>query len=194
MNVQKVGYARVSSTGQSLEIQLDKLQAHGCDMIFKEKVSGVFNERKELSECLKYVRKGDQLVISRLDRMARSSLHLAKIVEMLQSKGVNLVVLDQHIDTSTAQGRLMFQMLSSFAEFENELRKERQVEGIKKAVSNGTKFGRKTKVTPEIIEKVKIDIAQEQTVRSIISKYSISIRAYYKIKNNLVNYPTAKDA
>ena len=187
MNVQKVGYARVSSTGQSLEIQLDKLQTHGCDMIFKEKVSGVFNERKELSECLTYVRKGDQLVISRLDRMARSSLHLGKIVDMLQSKGVNLVVLDQHIDTSTAQGRLMFQMLSSFAEFENELRKERQVEGIKKAVSNGTKFGRKTKVTPEIIEKVKIDIAQEQTVRSIISKHGISIRAYYKIKNKSLN-------
>jgi DNA invertase Pin-like site-specific DNA recombinase len=184
MNIQKVGYARVSSTGQSLEIQLDKLQNHGCDMIFKEKVSGVFNERKELSECLKYVRKGDQLVISRLDRMARSSLHLGKIVELLKSKEVNLVVLDQYIDTSTAQGRLMFQMLSSFAEFENELRKERQVEGIKKAINNGVKFGRKTKVTPEIIKNVKKAISEDNTVRSIISKYSISIRAYYKIKNN----------
>lgn len=183
MNVQKVGYARVSTTGQSLDIQIEKLEKYGCDVIFKEKSSGIDDKRVELKECLNYVRKGDQLVISRLDRMARSALHLGKIVEKLKSKKVNLVVLDQNIDTSTPQGMLMFQMLSSFAKFEYELKKERQVEGIKKAVKNGVKFGRPTKVNSEIVKKVKEDILNEITVRSITAKHGISVRAYYKIKN-----------
>lgn len=184
MKVQKVGYARVSSTGQSLDIQIEKLKKYGCDKIFKEKSSGIDDKRVELKECLNYVREGDQLVISRLDRMARSALHLGKIVEKLKDKKVNLVVLDQNIDTSTPQGRLMFQMLSSFAEFEYELKKERQVEGIKKAVNNGVKFGRPTNVNGDIVKNVKEDISNELTVRTITSKYGISVRAYYKIKNN----------
>ena len=183
MNVQRVGYARVSTTGQSLDIQIEKLEQYGCDVIFKEKSSGIDDKRVELKECLKYVRKGDRLVISRLDRMARSALHLGKIVESLKDKKVNLIVLDQNIDTSTPQGVLMFQMLSSFAEFEYELKKERQVEGIKKAVRNGVKFGRPTKVNTKIAQKVKEDISKEITVRSIIAKHGISVRAYYKIKN-----------
>lgn len=183
MNVQKVGYARVSTTGQSLDIQIEKLEKYGCDVIFKEKSSGIDDKRVELKECLNYVRKGDQLVISRLDRMARSALHLGKIVERLKDKKVNLVVLDQNIDTSTPQGMLMFQMLSSFAEFEYELKKERQVEGIKKAVKNGVKFGRPTNVNSDIVKKVKEDISSEITVRTITAKYDISVRAYYKIKN-----------
>ncbi|MRN51397.1 recombinase family protein, partial [Brucella sp. 10RB9214] len=133
-------------------------------------------------------REGDQLVISRLDRMARSALHLGKIVERLKDKEVNLVVLDQNIDTSTPHGMLMFQMLSSFAEFEYELKKERQVEGIKKAVKNGVKFGRPTKVNAEIVKKVKEDISKEVTVRSITAKYGISVRAYYKIKNGACDH------
>ncbi|WP_325168076.1 recombinase family protein, partial [Allofrancisella guangzhouensis] len=188
MKVQKVGYARVSTTGQSLDIQLEKLEQYGCDKIFKEKSSGIDDKRVQLNECLNYVREGDQLVISRLDRMARSALHLGKIVERLKDKEVNLVVLDQNIDTSTPHGMLMFQMLSSFAEFEYELKKERQVEGIKKAVKNGVKFGRPTKVNAEIVKKVKEDISKEVTVRSITAKYGISVRAYYKIKNGACDH------
>lgn len=188
MKVQKVGYARVSSTGQSLDIQLEKLEEYGCDKIFKEKSSGIDDKRVQLNECLNYVREGDQLVISRLDRMARSALHLGKIVEKLKNKKVNLVVLDQNIDTSTPYGMLMFQMLSSFAEFEYELKKERQVEGIKKAVKNGVKFGRPTKVNSDIVKKVKNDISEKLTVRTITSKYGISIKAYYKIKNGVCDY------
>ncbi|WP_411764336.1 recombinase family protein [Allofrancisella guangzhouensis] len=156
--------------------------------MFKEKSSGIDDKRVELKECLNYVRKGDQLVISRLDRMARSALHLGKIVEKLKDKEVNLVVLDQNIDTSTSYGMLMFQMLSSFAEFEYELKKERQVEGIKKAVKNGIKFGRPTKVNSDIVKKVKNDISEKLTVRTITSKHGISIKAYYKIKNGACDH------
>ena len=101
-----VGYARVSSVGQSLEIQLDKLKH--CDRIYQEKKSGASNQRPQLTACLDYVREGDTLVITRLDRLARSTLHLCQIAETLTHKQVNLHVLDQNIDTEDATGRLLF--------------------------------------------------------------------------------------
>ncbi|MCF6766769.1 recombinase family protein [Thiotrichales bacterium 19S11-10] len=98
---QLVGYARVSSSGQNLDVQLEKLKKYGCDEIYQEKISGVNQNRPELIKCLDYVRKGDTLVITKLDRMARSALHLGQIVEKLKKKNVNFVVIDQHIDTSS---------------------------------------------------------------------------------------------
>ena len=143
---QAVGYARVSSIGQSLEVQLDKLK--DCDKVFQEKRSGKQTDnRLELLKALDYVREGDSLVISRLDRMARSVLDLAKIAERLKEKGVALKVLDQSIDTSTSEGKLMFHMLGAFAEFENDIRRERQMDGIAKAQAKGVKFGRKPVLT-----------------------------------------------
>lgn len=183
MKGELIGYARVSSSGQSLDVQIDKLKAYHCDKIYKEKISGINANRPELNSCIDYVREGDHLVITRLDRMARSALHLGKITEILKDKKVNLIVLDQNIDTTTSQGRLMFQMLSSFAEFENELRKERQAEGIKKAIEQGVKFGRPSKLTDDIIDGVKAAIESEKmTVRQILNKYNICRRAYYSIK------------
>ena len=142
-----VGYARVSSIGQSLDVQLDKLKADGCDEIFKEKRSGVTADRPELKECRKYVRKGDLLVITKLDRLARSTFHLTQIAEELREKGAELIVLDQNIDTSTSVGKLLFNVLASIAEFETEIRKERQFDGIQKAKEKGVQFGRKPKLT-----------------------------------------------
>ena len=106
-----VGYARVSSVGQSLDIQLEKL-AH-CDKVFQEKKSGTSDKRPRLQECLEYVREGDTLVITRLDRLARSTLHLCQIADELQRKQVNLKVIDQNINTGDATGRLLFNMLSA---------------------------------------------------------------------------------
>lgn len=188
MKNQLVGYARVSSVGQSLDIQLEKLKEFGCDKIFYEKASGVNTERPEFEKCISYVREGDSLVITKLDRMARSSLHLGKLVEQFKSKDINFVVLDQNIDTSSAQGMLMFQMLSSFAEFENELRKERQKEGIKKALDNGIKFGRPTTLTKEVVDQVKQDInSGKYTVRQMLEKNNIARRAFYSIKNSVMD-------
>ena len=100
----KVGYARVSSVGQSLDVQREKLG--GCDKLFEEKRSGTTDARPMLKQCLGYVREGDQLIVTRIDRLARSTLHLCQIAETLRKKGVDLVVLDQNIDTSDATGRL----------------------------------------------------------------------------------------
>ena len=104
-----VGYARVSSVGQTLAVQLDKL--HECDKIFQEKVSGVTDKRPQLQSCIEYVRQGDTLVVTKLDRLARSTLHLCQIVAELERKQVDLQVLDQNIDTKSATGRLLFNML-----------------------------------------------------------------------------------
>ncbi|HEX2907510.1 MAG TPA: recombinase family protein [Phototrophicaceae bacterium] len=111
-----VGYARVSSVGQNLEVQLAKL-TH-CDKIFQEKVSATASQQPRLKACLKYVRDGDTLVVTRLDRLARSTLHLCQLAEELERKQVNLRVIDQNIDTSDATGRLLFHILGAIAQFE----------------------------------------------------------------------------
>ncbi len=118
-----------------------------CDRIYQEKRSGRTADRSEFQSCMNYLREGDTLIITRLDRLARSVVHLAKISKRFQSEKIDLQVLDQNIDTSTSTGRLMFNMLASIAEFENDLRTERQSEGIAKAKENGVKFGRPPKVT-----------------------------------------------
>lgn len=145
-----VGYARVSSAGQSLDVQLEKLETAGCSRVFKEKRSGRQAEnRPELQACLSYVREGDTLVISRLDRAARSVLDLAKMADLLRRKGVTLRVLDQGLDTSTSEGKLMFNLLGSFAEFEAEIRRERAADGIALAKQKGIKFGRRNALNEE---------------------------------------------
>lgn len=183
----KVGYARVSSAGQKLDIQIEKLKAYGCTKIYKEKISGVDQNRPELLKCLDYIRdEQDTLVITRLDRMARSTLHLGHIIKQLKEKSINFVVLDQSIDTTTSFGMLTFNILSSVAEFENEIRKERQKEGIQKALKQGKKFGRPRKVSAIIIEQV-LEDSKTKTVSQILKDNSISQRTYYKIKNGKYN-------
>jgi DNA invertase Pin-like site-specific DNA recombinase len=134
-----VGYARVSSVGQRLDVQLDKLKH--CDKIFQEKKSGASSRRPRLQACLEYVREGDTLVVTRLDGLARSTLHLCQIAQELARKQVNLQVLDQHIDTGNATGHLLFNMLGAIAQFETEIRAERQMDGIQKAKARGVRFG-----------------------------------------------------
>ena len=178
-----VGYARVSTKDQNLDVQLEKLKKFGCEQIFSEKLSGTIQNRPKLIECLNYIRKGDTLVITKLDRMARSALHLGQIVDKLQSNNIDFVVIDQNIDTTTPQGKLMFHMLSAFAEFENNLRSERQREGIQKALEDGKKFGRPSKVTKEMVIDIKKAIEKKITVSRIKSFFNISQVTYYRIKN-----------
>lgn len=119
-----VGYARVSSIGQKLDVQLEKLK--DCKRIFKEKKSGLDGKRIVLKECIDFMREGDTLVVTRLDRLARSTLHLCQISEQLRKKKINLKVIDQNIDTNDATGRLLFNMLGAISQFETEIRAERQ--------------------------------------------------------------------
>ncbi|MCU7836541.1 MAG: recombinase family protein [gamma proteobacterium symbiont of Taylorina sp.] len=182
-----IGYARVSSRGQSLEIQMDKLNHHGCDTIYSEKLTGTTADRPELKACLEYLRKGDILVITKIDRLARSTYHLTKIVNDLHEKGIDFVVTDQNIDTTTPTGKLTFNILASIAEFETEIRKERQLEGIAKAKDKGVKFGRKAKLTDEQIIELNQDRTSGMLIKDVMNKYKISKASVYRLleKNNI---------
>jgi DNA invertase Pin-like site-specific DNA recombinase len=167
----KVGYARVSTKDQRLEVQLEKLK--DCEKIYQEKLSGTDDKRPKLQECLDYVREGDTLVVTRLDRLARSTLHLCEIAKLLERKGVSLVVIDQSIDTGTSSGRLLFNMLGAIAQFETEIRAERQAEGIRKALSKGVKFGRKALLEEEQIKRLKEKRGQGVTIKELMNEFGI---------------------
>ena len=171
-----IGYARVSTTGQNLDVQISKLQ--GCDKLFQEKQSGLY-VRPKLRACLEYVREGDVLVVTRLDRLARSTLHLCEIVAELGRKKVDLRVLDQQIDTGTPTGRLLFHILASIAQFETELRAERQMEGIVKAKERGVKFGRKKQLAENQITELRTRRANGETIKSLMEAYQLSKSAIY---------------
>ena len=182
----KIGYARVSSTGQSLDVQLSKLNAYGCNdldgEIFQEKKSGSkADNRTELKACLKHLRKGDSLVITKLDRLARSTLDLTTIADDLAKRGIELVVLDQSIDTSTPTGKLLFNMLGSIAEFENAIRNERQTDGIAKAKELGVKFGAKAKLTPEQLAEMKQKRTEGVLIKDLMNEYSLSKASVYRL-------------
>lgn len=137
------GYARVSTTDQDLTVQEDALRAAGCEIIRAEKKSGTTTEgRTELQTLVEFARKGDTVVVTRIDRLARSIADLASVVRTLESKDVALKATEQPIDTSTAAGRCFLQMLGVFAEFETNLRRERQLEGIAKAKAEGKYKGK----------------------------------------------------
>jgi DNA invertase Pin-like site-specific DNA recombinase len=176
-----VGYARVSSVGQTLSVQLDKLKH--CDKIFQEKKSSASGKRLRLDACLEYVQEGDTLVVSRLDRLARSTLHLCQIAAELERKKVNLQVLDQNINTSDATGRLLFNMLGAIAQFETEIRAERQMDGILKAKERGVKFGKKKKLSLEQIAKLQRQRKQGTLIKTLMKEYSISKATVYRYLN-----------
>ncbi|MBB4798611.1 DNA invertase Pin-like site-specific DNA recombinase [Brevundimonas bullata] len=151
-----VGYARVSSMGQSLEVQEEALKAAGCEKVFAEKRTGTTQEgREELRRALEYVREGDTFVVSRIDRLARSVSDLGEIVAVLTAKGVSFRALQQgEFDTSAATGRFFLQLLGAFAEFETCLRRERQMEGIEKAKAEGRYKGRPKSVDTATIRRL----------------------------------------
>jgi DNA invertase Pin-like site-specific DNA recombinase len=135
------GYARVSTLDQDLSIQLDALP--GCTVVRSEKVTGTSTEgRQELATLLQFLREGDTLVVTRIDRLARSLRDLQNIVHDLRQRGVTLKATEQPIDTSTAAGKCFLDMLGVFAEFETNLRRERQMEGIARAKASGAYAGK----------------------------------------------------
>src|SRR5512144_1189238 len=173
-----VGYARVSSVGQSLEVQLGKL-GH-CQKVFQEKKSGASDQRPELKSCLEYVREGDTLVVTRLDRLARSTRHLCQIAAALERKGVGLQVIDQNIDTGSATGRLLFNMLGAIAQFETELRAERQLDGIQKAKERGIRFGRSKSLTDGQAAELRQKRVQGTLIRTLMQDYRLSKASVYR--------------
>jgi len=149
------GYSRVSTLGQDLSIQEGALRAAGCQTIRSEKKSGTQRgARTELQILLDFLREGDTLVVTRIDRLARSMKDLQDIVHELKARGVALKATEQPIDTSTAAGKAFLDMLGVFAEFETNLRKERQAEGIEAAKARGVYKGGKPRIDPEVIHKL----------------------------------------
>jgi DNA invertase Pin-like site-specific DNA recombinase len=176
-----VGYARVSSLGQSLDVQREKLKGAGVEKLFEEKKSGVDDKRPQLKQCLDYLREGDTLVVTKIDRLARSASDFHGILKRLGEKCVGFKALDDaDADTTTRSGKLLLGLLALIAEFETEIRKERQVEGIAKAKAKGTKFGRKLLVTPGKTEEVKAMRENGMTVPAIIEATGLSKASIYR--------------
>ena len=153
-----IGYARVSTTDQNLELQENALRAAGCEIIRSEKRSGTTTAgRDELRTVLDFLRKGDVLTVTRIDRLARSIGDLQDIVRAVKAKGASLKAIEQPIDTSTAAGKCFLDMLGVFAEFETNLRRERQLEGVASAKARGVYKGRKASIDPAKVRQMKAE-------------------------------------
>lgn len=176
-----IGYARVSTEEQGLQVQLEQLASVSCDKVFQEKISGAKIDRPQLKIMLDYVREGDTLVICKLDRIARSTKHLLEIVEFLENKGVAFRVLNINLDTSTPTGKLMLTMLGAIATFEREMMLERQKEGIRIAKDKGIYKGRKPTARAQA-ETVLELLGQGKTKQAVADQLQIGIASVYRIQ------------
>ncbi len=177
----RIGYARVSTRDQHAEAQADALTAAGCERIFADKASGKLARRPELDEALRGLRAGDQLVVTKLDRLGRSLEHLIDLSNDLQARGVDLVVLDQGIDTSTAVGRMFFQILGAIAEFEHALMSERTRDGLEAARARGRTGGQKPKLGPRQARLAReMYEAGELTVAQIAAEFGVTRPTIYR--------------
>jgi DNA invertase Pin-like site-specific DNA recombinase len=159
------------------------IEAHGCyisEKIYEETRSGTDEKRPVLAVCLDYVRDGETLVVTRLDRLARSTLHLCQIAARLAEKGVELQILEQQIDTNTSAGRLLFTMLEAIAQFEIELRAERQMEGILKAKQRGVRFGREKRLSTVEAVRLRQQRAEGRLIKELMAEYGLSKMSVYR--------------
>ena len=145
----KIGYARVSTEEQGLNMQLQALKQAGCDKIYSDKVSGICPHKPGLEEALSFARDGDTLVVWRLDRLDRSLKELISFLERLEERGIQFVSLTDAIDTSSPGGRLFFHMIGALAEFERNIIRERTKAGLQAARAAGKRLGRREKITQE---------------------------------------------
>ncbi|SFJ20252.1 recombinase family protein [Celeribacter neptunius] len=178
-----IGYARTSTLEQiaGLEAQRESLMAIGCERVWEEQTSSV-GRRTGLSEALEYLREDDSLIVTKLDRLARSVRHLGEIVETLEAKKVGLRILDLGLDTSNATGKLMLNVLASVAQFEREMMLERQKEGIAKAQREGKYKGR-APTAQRMAPQVHRMLSEGMTKRAIAEALGISERSVYRVTN-----------
>jgi DNA invertase Pin-like site-specific DNA recombinase len=176
------GYSRVSTTSQDWSLQVEALEKAGVDNrdIYREKMSGTKSDRVELRRVLDLLRKGDKLIVWRLDRLARSQIHLLEIAKEVEEKGAELISLMDNIDTSTATGKMIFGILATLAEFERNLIVERSKAGQAIARKNGVKFGRPNKLSPSLIRQIKMAHGDsETTMMDTCKNLRISKSSYY---------------
>lgn len=176
----RIGYARISTADQTLDAQIAALEAAGCTMIRTETRSGAtLDGRPELKTILDFIHPGETLVVTRIDRLARSMHDLQTIVSVLKKKGAHLAATEQPVDTSTAAGKAFFDMLGVFAEFETNLRRERQAEGVAAAKRRGVYRGRPPKIDMEAIRE---RLAKGLSPTVIARDFGISRGTVYKAK------------
>lgn len=176
----KVGYVRVSTHEQNISSQKDALKDAGCKKIFQDKVSGIKNERPGLIKAASYLRKGDTLIVWRLDRLGRSLKHLIEIISNLEGQGIGFQSLQESIDTTTSGGRLIFHIFGALAEFERNLIQERTKAGLDAARSRGRKGGRPRKLDKkrqELLYRLYAD--KHHTIREICEMLKISKSTLY---------------
>lgn len=181
---QRIGYARVSTDDQNLDLQLDALHRAGIadDCLYSDTASGKDAERKELAACLKALREGDTLVVWRLDRLGRSLPDLVRIIGELEKKGVGFESLTEKIETSSAAGKLVFHVFAALAEFERNLIRERTRAGLVAARARGRSGGRRPKLTPQQIKEIKRLMSDPTIpVSQIAERYNVSRTTIYKV-------------
>lgn len=176
----KIGYARVSTFEQNLDLQVDALKKEGCDKIYIDKISGSVSERKELLKALEHLREGDTLVVWRLDRLGRSLKHLIRLLDDFEGQGVVFKSIMENLDTSSASGRLIFHIFGALTEFERNLIKERTTAGLASARARGRLGGRNKKLNREKREHtVKLYQEKKYTVKEICDLMGISKPTLY---------------
>jgi len=175
-----IGYARVSTAEQSLALQHDALAKAGCGTVFEDQASGSKAERPGLAEALAYLRRGDALVVWKLDRLGRSMAHLIETVRALDAKGVGFRSLTEGVDTTTPGGTLVFHLFGALAQFERDLIRERTNAGLKAAEARGRKGGRKPVVTPDKLARARAHLAAGLTVREAAARVKVGKTALYE--------------
>lgn len=175
-----IGYARVSTEGQELTAQLEQLHAAGVEKVYKEKASGVKQDRPQLAAMLDHLREGDTVVVCKLDRIARSTKHLLEIVEGMEAMKVSFKVLNINLDTSNPTGKLMLSMLAAVGQFEREMMLERQREGIRLAKDAGVYKGRKPTAQAQTTKVVNL-IGQGKTKQAVADELQIGVASVYRI-------------
>jgi DNA invertase Pin-like site-specific DNA recombinase len=184
----KIGYARVSTIDQTLDLQTDALKAGGCVQVYEEKASGKQKDRPELAHALKALREGDTLVVWRLDRLGRSLPHLIETVAAVEALGASFESITEKIDTSCATGKLVFHLFSALAEFERNLISERTKEGLSAARRRGSKGGRKPILDAKATAQVRTLMADRSTSPSDIAKqFKVSRSTLYKLVRESAN-------
>jgi len=166
-----IGYARVSTQDQNPQLQLDALNGTGCEQVFHETATGTLRERPELTACLRSLRKGDTLVVWKLDRLARSLKDLVEIIHDLNQRGVGFRSLTEAIDTTSSGGRLVFHIFGALAEFEHTLIRERTIAGLAAARARGRKGGRKPALSPADVRKAAAMLGDADITKAEIARH-----------------------
>lgn len=178
----KIGYARVSTKrqGESLDTQKVSLDAFGCTKVFSDTISGAKSARPGLDAALEYMRDDDVLVVTRLDRLGRTTLDTLRTIDGLSQRGVPVILLEPPLDTRTKEGKLMVTIMSGLAEWERDLLIERTKEGVAHARAQGRVAGPKPKLTDEQVEAARAAVADGQTIAAVARSFKVSRPTIYK--------------